>query len=97
MGELSHDIYAEAAKLRARIETLEAALKPFSEMADQLDRWQTGDNPNFAGSFKAEDLRRARTVLQQLTSGDAARKSNGLGPCPIGDGTCTWPNCDCEH
>lgn len=50
--------HAEAARLRE-------LLKPFAEMADQVDEWQKGCDPNFAGNFNADDLRAARAALNQ--------------------------------
>lgn len=49
------------------IERLRAALRPFALMADRLDEWQKGTNPQVDFSFDADSLRDARRVLKSST------------------------------
>lgn len=53
---------AEAARLKDENKELVAGLEPFAKMADQVDEWQKGKDPNFSGHFDANDLRRARSL-----------------------------------
>lgn len=45
------------------------ALEPFARMADQVDKWAAGTDPNHEAAFDANDLRRARAVRARLIAG----------------------------
>ena len=53
-----------------RVEELEAALRPFAALADDVDRLRHEDDSTCPHRLKAGDVRRARTALSENSQED---------------------------
>lgn len=58
------DLHKERDRLAARVAELEAGLAPFAKMADVVDVWRRGTQRDHDAQFDANDLYRARALLE---------------------------------
>jgi hypothetical protein len=61
--KLMSEAAAALSEAQATIARLEAALRPFALMADQVEEWQKGARLDCEAEFKAADLFNARAAL----------------------------------
>jgi DNA-binding winged helix-turn-helix (wHTH) protein len=82
LKEIANDSLAENAKLKAKIERLRAALKPFAEEGARIESGPPGVTVHPRG-FRVDELRAASSAFEQNAHPESCEHGNPKGACTV--------------